>query len=195
METVRAFIAIELPDEVRREIGKLQDSFKVGRQDFVKWVSPDSIHLTLKFLGDIIIEKVPEIISGIEDSVIGIPPFTLRVEGVGVFPGLKRIQVIWVGLAGDLNYLRSIQKSIEENLFVLGYPEEEREFTPHLTLGRVRFQPAPEEQQKFAKLLTSVGFNSTYKINVASINLMKSQLTPKGAIYTKLGSVNLKHIA
>jgi 2'-5' RNA ligase len=194
METVRSFIAVELPDEVRKEIGKLQDSLKTGRQDFVKWVSPDSIHLTLKFLGDIATDKVDEIIAAVEDSVAGIAPFTLHMDGLGVFPGLKRIQVVWVGLTGDIDNLRRIQKNIEENLFVLGYPEEEREFTPHMTLGRVRFQPPPEEQQKFVHLLTAAVFSSAYNINVASVTLMKSQLTPKGAIYTKLGSVNLKHV-
>jgi 2'-5' RNA ligase len=194
METVRSFIAVELPDEVRKEIVKLQDSLKIGRQEFVKWVSPDSIHITLKFLGDIATDKVDEVITAVEDSVTGMPPFTLHLGGLGVFPGLKKIQVVWVGLTGDIDNLRRIQKNIEENLFVLGYPEEEREFTPHLTLGRVRFQPPPEEQQKFVHLLTAAVFSSTHNINVASVNLMKSQLTPKGAIYTNLGSVNLKHI-
>ena len=192
METARSFIAVELPDEVRKEMGKLQESLKTRRQEFVKWVSPESIHLTLKFLGDIALTKVAEITGAMEESVTGIAPFKLHIENLGVFPNLKRIQVIWTGLTGDLNSLRRIQKNIEENMYVLGYPEEQREFTPHLTLGRVRFQPSPEETQNFVKLLTSTVYKSAYEINIESVNLMKSQLTPQGAKYSRLGTVPLK---
>ena len=194
METIRAFIAIELPDEIRTELGVLQKSLKTGEQNYVKWVSPDSIHLTLKFLGDIDADKVEEITGAVRESIEHIPPFILQIKGLGVFPNLRRIQVIWVGLTGNLDSLQLIQKNIEENLAILGYPEEARDFTPHLTLGRVRFQPPPEELQKFGQLLTSTNFESAFKIGVESINLMKSELTPHGAIYTQLSSVNLRRL-
>jgi RNA 2',3'-cyclic 3'-phosphodiesterase len=187
METIRSFIAIELPEGLRKELGQLQAKLKTGG-DFVKWVSPDSIHLTLKFLGDIAEDKVPEITGGIREAAAGISPFTLNMEGIGVFPNLKRIQVVWVGLTGDLGKLLDLQKKIEENMFLLGYPEEEREFTPHLTLGRVRYQPPPADQQKFAQAVSGTVFRSQNKIEVKAVNLMKSRLTPQGAIYTELSS-------
>jgi len=194
METIRSFIAIDLPDEIRTELGELQKSLKAGAQNYVKWVSPDSIHLTLKFLGDIAPDKIEAITGAIRESVENIPPFVLQIKGLGVFPNLKRIQIIWVGLTGNLESLQRIQKNIEENLAIIDYPEETREFTPHLTLGRVRFQPPPNELQKFGQLLTSTNFESTFKIGVDSINIMKSQLTPRGPIYTSLGSVNFRRL-
>ena len=171
METIRSFIAIDLPDEIRTELGELQKSLKAGPQNYVKWVSPDSIHLTLKFLGDIAPDKIEAITGAIRESVENIPPFVLQIKGLGVFPNLKRIQIIWVGLTGNLESLQRIQKNIEENLAIIDYPEETREFTPHLTLGRVRFQPPPNELQKFGQLLTSTNFESTFKIGVDSINI------------------------
>jgi RNA 2',3'-cyclic 3'-phosphodiesterase len=191
METIRSFIAIELPEGLKNELGQLQAKLKTGG-DFVKWVSPDSIHLTLKFLGDIAEDKVPEINGGIIEAAAGISPFTLNMEGIGVFPNLNRIQVIWAGLTGDLNQLLDLQKKVEENMFLLGYPEEERKFTPHLTLGRVRYQPPPADRQKFAQALTGTIFKSRNTIDVKAVNLMKSRLTPQGAIYTELSSTILK---
>jgi len=191
MDSIRSFIAIELPDELRVELGKLQNSLISSQQNWVKWVKPDSIHLTLKFLGDISAGQIKEITQAIEDAASDIPPFTLKIRDWGVFPNLKRVQVIWVGLEGDLERLINLQKRIEENMDILGYPAEERDFTPHLTLGRVRFQPPLPDLQKFTRVITETKFESTIKIDVNAVHLMKSQLTPQGAIYSKLNSVNL----
>jgi 2'-5' RNA ligase len=191
MDSIRSFIAIELPDELRVELGKIQNSLITSQQNWVKWVKPDSIHLTLKFLGDISTDQIKEIRQAIEDATSEIPPFTLKIRDLGVFPNLKRVQVIWVGLDGDLEKLINLQKRIEENMDILGYPAEERGFTPHLTLGRVRFQPPLSDLQKFTKLITETKFESTIKIDVNAVHLIKSQLTPQGAIYSKLNSVNL----
>jgi 2'-5' RNA ligase len=98
---------------------------------------------------------------------------------------------VWVGLSGDLDKLSRLQQQIEANMAILGYPEEGREFTPHLTLARVRYQPPPGELQKFTQLLSSIRVLNTGKIEVKAVNLMKSQLTPQGAIYSKLGSIAL----
>jgi RNA 2',3'-cyclic 3'-phosphodiesterase len=192
MDSIRSFIAIELPDELRVELSKLQNSLILSQQNWVKWVKPDSIHLTLKFLGDISAGQIKEITQAIEEGTSEIPPFTLQIKDLGVFPNLKRIQVVWVGLDGDLERLTKLQQRIEENMVILGYPAEERDFTPHLTLGRVRFQPPPLDLQKFTKLITETKFESRIKIDVSTVHLMKSQLTPQGAIYNKLNSVNLK---
>ena len=191
METIRSFIAIELPEQIRNDIGSLQSRLKTGGQNWLKWVSPDSVHLTLKFLGDIDSEKIPEITQAIGESVSGISPFRLRVKGLGVFPNMKRIQVVWVGLTGDLDKLQKIQENIEFNLAVLDYPEEGRQFTPHLTLARVKYAAPAPEQDKFAVLLNSTAFESAAEVAVNSISLMKSQLTPRGAIYNRVGSVPL----
>jgi 2'-5' RNA ligase len=191
METIRSFIAIELPEEIRVELSKLQNALKTKEQNYMKWVSIESIHLTLKFLGDITSDKSGEILEAMAESIVGIPYFSLRIQELGVFPNLKRIQVVWVGINGEIDKLRQIQGHLEENLAILGYPAEEREFTPHLTLGRTRFQPPPA----FAERLSATKFESKTKIEVKSINLIRSQLTPTGAIYSRLGSVNLKSLS
>ncbi len=187
---IRFFIAIELPENVKKIITLTQNTLKAGNASWLRWVSPDSIHLTLKFLGDISSDKIDEIKMAVTDAALGTNPFTLNIDGLGVFPNIKRIQVVWVGLGGDMKILSGLQKRVESNLAILGYPEENREFTPHLTLARVRFQPQPNELQKFTQF-----FNNTKpgpeKISVKEINLMESKLTPGGALYNKIDSVVL----
>jgi 2'-5' RNA ligase len=195
VELIRSFIAIELPEEIKTELKRLQSTLKAVNSSWLKWVSPDSIHLTLKFLGDITGDKIEEITTAITDASNDIGPFYLKLDGLGVFPNQKRIQVVWVGLSGDLDKLSKLQKQIEDNMAILGYPEEDREFTPHLTLARVRFQPPPAELQKFTQLLTSTKFDGVYQMEVKAVNLMRSQLTPQGAIYSQLNSVALKLIS
>jgi len=194
-ETIRSFIAIELPGEVKAEIKRLQDTLKAGNPLWLRWVSPESIHLTLKFLGDIAGDRIEEIIMAITDAANGIGPFSLQVEGLGIFPNPRRIQVVWVGLAGDLDKLSKLQMQIETNLAILGFPAEGRAFTPHLTMARVRYPPPPLETQKFTQLLDTTRAGSDKIIAVNSVNLMQSQLTPQGAIYSRLGSVALKNIS
>ncbi|MBA7709959.1 RNA 2',3'-cyclic phosphodiesterase [subsurface metagenome] len=116
MERIRSFIAIELPDELRLELGQLEAQLKSGEQSWVKWVDPNSIHLTLKFLGNIAIDRTAEITGAMEEAARGIPPFNLGVKDLGVFPNLKRAQVAWVGLNGGSC---GIKKDIAHCLFYL----------------------------------------------------------------------------
>ncbi len=192
MEQVRSFIAIELPDEVKAGLAQLQARLKTGKQPAVKWVDPYSIHLTLKFLGNVAVDKVSEITKAIELSAQGIPPFHLEVKDLGVFPSLKRVRVVWVGLSGEVARLSQLQQRLEANLTPLGFTPESRTFTPHLTLARVREQASPEEPQSFGQFIASIRFEAVYGFSVEAINLMKSQLTREGAIYSRISSVKLK---
>jgi 2'-5' RNA ligase len=192
MEQVRAFIAIELPDELKAGLGRLQSRLRTGNQPWVKWVDPHSIHLTLKFLGNIATDKIGEIIEVIEHSAQGISPFHLEVQELGVFPNLSRVQVAWVGIKGEIDKLRQLQQRIESNLGPLGFAPELRPFTPHLTLARLRPQASPNERQSFGQLISGTKFEPDYTVNVDSINLMSSQLTREGAIYRRISSVQLK---
>jgi 2'-5' RNA ligase len=187
---IRAFISIDLPEDIKTNLTRLQNILKAGNYSWLRWVKPEGIHLTLKFLGDVSSDKIDEITMAINDAVRGTGPFSLHIEGTGVFPNLKRIQVVWVGLDGDLDILRNLQQRVEDNMEILGYPAEGREFTPHLTLARVRLQPPPHELEKFTQVLTTTKpFEG--RILVKNVNFMESQLTPRGAIYNKLGSVML----
>ena len=192
MERVRSFIAIELPDELKAEIDQLQARLKLGEQSWVKWVDPYSIHLTLKFLGNITVDMTPEITKAMEAAVQGITPFHLKVKELGVFPNLRRVQVAWVGMGGEINKLSQVQQRIDTNLAPLGFATEERAFTPHLTLARLRDQASLDERERFGKLIADTRFEAVHSVNVAAISLMKSQLTREGAIYTRISSVRLR---
>lgn len=189
---IRSFIAIALPGELKLALSGLQRRFKSAGSPPVKWVEPGNIHLTLKFLGDVDVADIAKITAALEAAVRGVARFNIEAGGLGVFPSMNRIQVIWVGLSGDLEKLGQLQKSIEENLKPLGFPAENRPFSPHLTLARVRDYTRPEERQTLGKLFSATGFETKYKIEVAAVNLMKSQLTPHGPIYTKLAAIALK---
>ncbi len=191
MEQVRSFIAIELPDELKLGLAQLQARLKLGKQPWVKWVDPYSIHLTLKFLGSIPVDRIGEITRAMEEAAQGIPPFHLEVRDLGVFPSLRRVQVAWVGISGQLDKLVQLQQGIESNLARLGFTSESRPFTPHLTLARVRDRASLEERQRFGQLIASTKFETVHAIEVDAISLMRSQLTREGAIYSRISSVGL----
>jgi len=191
MEQVRSFIAIELPEEVKLGLAQLQTRLKLGKQPWVKWVEPHSIHLTLKFLGNIPVDKIGEITRAMEEAAQEISPFRLEVKDLGVFPNLRRVQVAWVGISGQLDKLGQLQQGIESNLARLGFTSESRPFTPHLTLARVRDRASLEERQRFGQLIASTKFEAVYAIEVDAISLMRSQLTREGAIYSRISSVGL----
>ncbi len=190
MEQIRSFIAIELSDELKQKLSQLEARLNAAGIYGVRWVNPESIHLTLKFLGDIAADRTEEITSVMEDSVRGVSRFRLVVEGLGAFPNLRRVQVAWVGLGGDTEVLKSLQRKIESNLEPLGFPAEKRDFTPHLTLARVNNRASPDDRKKLGKLISETDFTSV-TLEVDSVNLMKSQLTRQGAIYSRLSVVNL----
>ena len=192
MALIRAFIAVELPAELKSELAELEGQLKKNSPLVVKWVDPNNIHITLKFLGEISEDSIEELMLAIEESTQGIQPFKLEVREVGAFPNLERAQVLWVGVKGELDKITKLQKRIESNTEQLGFPRESRGFSPHLTLGRVRDEARPNERQRLGKLLADTSFSALHNVDVNAVNLMKSQLTPTGPIYTCLGSVKLK---
>jgi len=192
MEQVRSFIAIELPDELKLGLAQLEAQLKMSQQPWVKWVDPYSIHLTLKFLGGIAVDRISKITRAMEEAIQGIPPFHLEVKDLGVFPSWKRVQVAWVGISGEVDKLSQLQQHLESNLARLGFAPESRPFTPHLTLARLRNRASLDERQRFGQLIATTRFEAAYAIKVDAINLMRSQLTREGAIYSQISSVKLK---
>jgi 2'-5' RNA ligase len=190
-ERIRSFIAVDLPDGSKRALRALQDRLKTGVHAPVKWVDPGSIHLTLKFLGNIdaaIVERIMAVMAG---AVRDVKPFSLELAEPGVFPNLNRVRVVWVGLGGDTARLALVQRRIEAGLVPLGFPAEARPFAPHFTLGRVRDQASPEERRRLGQLIAGAAFEGGGSFTVDAVHLMKSQLTREGPIYTRLGSVEL----
>jgi len=192
MEQVRCFIAIGLPDEIRDGLAQLQAQLKTGNQPGVKWVDPYGVHLTLKFLGSVAADRIDQISRAMEEAVRGIPPFHLKVEGLGVFPSLRRVQVAWVGISGEVDRLAHLQQRLESNLAGLGFTPERRRFTPHLTLARLRDRASSEERQGFGQLIAGTRFELAYSFQVDAISLMRSQLTREGAVYSRISAVELK---
>ena len=191
MEQIRCFIAIELPSEIRAELDSLEEGLKAGQHPFVKWVAPEGIHLTLKFLGSVASNKVSEIIEAISKAAQGASAMHLQMGGLGVFPNWQRPQVVWVGMRGEIEKLAALQRNIETALAPLGFPPESRGFTAHLTLARLRERASPGEKQRFGEWLRSARSESRTAFEANSLSLMRSQLTPAGAIYTRLASVEL----
>ena len=192
-EQIRSFIAIELPEEVREGLARLKKELERDEHKFVKWVDPGGIHLTLKFLGNIPSKRVTEITHAIEEAAQGISQFHLEISGLGAFPSLRQARVFWVGIGGEVDKLSRLQQNIDSALAALGFAKEERSFVPHLTLARIRQGASPLERRSFCELVGSTIFEDKYHINVEAINLMRSQLTPAGAIYTCLKKSGLNY--
>ena len=191
MEQMRSFIAIELPDDLKVKLAQLEAQLKSGEPSGVRWVDPNSIHLTLKFLGDIAMGRIGEITMAMEKAARAVSPFHLDVKNLGVFPNLKRVQVVWVGMSGEVAQLEQLQHSIESNLARLGFAPERRPFMAHLTLGRLGRLASLDERQRFGQLITETKFAANHSIKGDSISLMRSQLTREGAIYSRISSVRL----
>ena len=192
METVRSFIAIELPQNLKMELETLVSRLKSESRTSVKWVNPQGIHITLKFLGEVATGKLDEITGALKVAAGGIRPFHLIVEGLGVFPNPQRVRVAWVGVSGDTDILEKLQQRVESTLETLGFTREPRKFTPHLTLARVREQVLPVERQGFGQLIGRTSFNASSDILVSEVHLIRSQLTSRGAIYSRISTVKLE---
>ena len=175
MPIIRAFIAIELPPELKTELAQLQTRLKKASPPVVKWVDPQTMHITLKFLGDTSDAGTDELMLAIEEAAKGVSPFQLAIRGVGSFAASDRTETVWVGVNGDMEQLALLQKNIETNTEQLGYKREKRPFSPHLTLGRVRDEARPSDCQRITRLLTETDFSSVNNIKVTAVNLLKSQ--------------------
>ena len=185
-QTIRTFIALELPREVKGLLQEVQQALK-RLKIRARWVRPENIHLTLKFLGDV----NPDAVDGIGDAMIraadGIPSLVLSVKGIGVFPGTKRPRVIWVGLEGDTRSLFALQDHMEEKLAEVGFPKDKRSFKAHLTLGRIKQAANPAV---IHRMMNQYAGLSSEEFTCRQVILFKSDLKPSGAVYSKLKQVN-----
>jgi RNA 2',3'-cyclic 3'-phosphodiesterase len=192
VEQVRCFIAIGLTDEIKAGLEQLQSQLKSGGQTSIKWVDPYNIHLTLKFLGGVDGDKISPITAAMAEAVQGVTPFRLEVKGLGVFPSLRRVQVVWVGVGGEVDKLAHLQQRLESSLAGLGFTPENRRFTPHLTLARVHDRASSGEREGLGELIAGTKFETAYSFPVEAVSLMKSQLTREGAIYSRISAAALK---
>ena len=192
MEQIRAFIAIELPDSAKDSLASLRDRLRPADHPYVKWVAPEGIHLTLKFLGNIAQDRVPTITEAMARAAQEVSPFQIRIGGPGAFPNMRRPQVIWVAIEGEIEQLIALHRGIDQALVPLGFAPESRSFTAHLTLGRLRERASPVERKRIGELMMATEFESGPAIEVSGVSLIRSRLTPQGAIYSRIASVELK---
>jgi len=178
MDQIRAFIAVQLPDDVKAELDRVSRSLasQIG-PGAVRWVKPDRIHLTLRFLGDTAVSQLPEIAGRLDQITARQTSFVLELGGLGCFPNRRRPRVIWVGLKGHENELNTIRHMIDDSLADLGWKREDRPFRAHLTLGRVKDSRKLNMTEASAELKTLV-------VPVTAVHLIESELRPKGPLYT-----------
>ncbi len=189
----RLFVALELPAEIVRELKRLQaDLQRTVPEGIASWVRPEGIHLTLKFLGDVPLKQLDALKAALEAAARGQRRFSLHLGGLGCFPNTAHPRVLWVGVEGDLQHLSALQANVEKHIAPLGYPPEERGFSPHLTLARARRGARREEAAMLGRAAETHHVSQAILWQVEAVSLMRSQLDPHGAIYTRIHQVVLE---
>ncbi|MDZ4245941.1 MAG: RNA 2',3'-cyclic phosphodiesterase, partial [Dehalococcoidia bacterium] len=191
MEQLRVFVAVELPDNIKGELDSLQEKLKLKRDWGIKTVDAGAMHLTLKFLGNVPSVQVEEIKSALDEAARGITPFSLELKGVGCFPNTRRPRVIWAGLEFKKGTLDDLQKNIDLALEVLGFPPENRPFTAHLTLARVRENCLPGHLRRLGESVAGLDYKPGHVFPIDHFNLMRSILKPQGPEYSVLARIDL----
>lgn len=184
VEAIRLFVAISIPPEVLKVLIDIQNRLKKLDLD-VKWVKPENIHLTLKFLGNT--SEAPQIKQALAKAVSNETAFVVSLGGAKVFPDVKKPRVLEVGLQTPCDPLAQLHKKVEENLALLGFQPESRSFVPHWTLARIK---SGKNRKLLAPTLNSIGHVGSFKVEF--VQLYQSRLTREGATYTVLEEFALK---
>jgi 2'-5' RNA ligase len=184
---MRTFIAIEISTEVKSAVAAVQNELSRAEAD-IAWINSEDIHLTLKFLGEIDKQQFTAIQEACVETATRFHPFTLSIRGTGVFPNPRHPRVLWVGLAGETETLEDLQEQLDERMASIGFEPEEKDFRPHLTIGRLK------SNRNVKDLLARADAYSLPNLSfeVGEIVLMKSDLSPAGARYSELAKVKMK---
>lgn len=176
---MRTFVALNLPPEERERLHAALEPLREKSLP-VRWVAPEALHLTVKFLGDTESAAVEAVDEVLQTAAERRAPVTLRVGGLGAFPSLRRASILWVGVAGDAE-LASLQRELEPALSRLGFPREQRPFRPHITVGRARSGAKALDIERLGSLLDYEAV-----ITVETVELMQSVMGPDGSHYETL---------
>lgn len=186
MEQVRVFVAVDLPAALQGRLGFLVERLQ-GLSGEARWVSGPHLHLTLRFLGELDVQRVPAVTSAVARVASQHAPFVLTLAGLGLFPPKGPPNVVWLGVAEGEAALRSLQANVETELELAGFPPEERRFTPHLTLARLRGAEAAE----WRRAISALGSEPVLSFRVEAVHVMRSELTRRGPLYSTLSVVSL----
>ena len=179
---MRAFIAIELSEEIKKTLFQVQSHLRYSGAD-VKWVSEENTHLTLKFLGELSEDKIEKVTSILDNIAKNFKTFEISLKDIGAFPKIEFPKVIWVGLDKGAKESAELAARINEALSKIGFAEETRPFAAHLTIGRVR---SAKNKLALKEKLLSYNLPPAAYNPISSITLFKSTLTPQGPVYSKL---------
>ena len=188
---VRAFIALHISEPARQALTGAIASLRADIPQGVRWVDPKGIHLTLKFLGNIDSGLVEQVLDSMQHPARNSASFSLALSGLGVFPDRRSPRVLWAGIGGDLDALGSLQRELESILATQGFQRERRGFNPHLTIGRVRNGVSRDQGQRIVDAVASIQLEPTDPWRVDGLHLMRSTLTPQGALYDSLGAASI----
>ena len=191
MNLLRAFIAVEIPLEIRRAVCEATSDLQKESSSLVRWVPMENMHLTLKFLGDVSPSNIDMVTQMIHAEAELFACFEFHLHGLGSFPNLKRPRVIYIGIQAPA-VLEALHRGIESASRRLGYETEERDFSPHLTIGRVKQNVTATEQQTIRHALEGIKIDDLGTARVEALHLYKSDLKPTGSVYTRLYSALLK---
>lgn len=192
-ERIRSFVAIHVPSELLERILCVQRELqRVAKTEAVRWTPLEQMHVTLKFFGNVPNERLSALEIALAEAVIGSAPFSLSLEGFGCFPSARNPSVFWAGLVGQVEALKQLQARIEARTNCFASHEENREFHPHLTVGRAKNRGP--ESRRVADALEKFRLAKMGQWTVSEIALMRSKLSPKGAIHTQLAVVKLTRL-
>ena len=189
-ETVRVFVAVGLSEEARQQLVDAVDRIRSEIPDGIQWARPDGMHLTLKFLGNILSSRLAPLVDCLSPVASASRPFTLELEGLGMFPNGRSPRVLWAGTSGDLEALSELQRATEAAITALGHPPEERPFRPHITLGRPRRSLSDAQRARIGEVVATLTPPAQVSWQVESVEVMQSELHPSGARYTVLASAD-----
>jgi 2'-5' RNA ligase len=186
-KNIRAFLAIEPPADILDAAGILQEKLKKEITGKISWTKPQGNHLTLKFFGNIDEDDVKNICAVVEKQVALVSPLSMKIAGTGCFPNSKKPRVLWLGTSGDIEKIATLQARLEEDFEKIGFARENRNFRPHLTLGRVK---NPGDVTGVGEAINKYSDYSAGEFICKEAVLFQSKLTPRGAIYSKLKTFN-----
>jgi len=187
-KNIRAFLAIEPPENILQKISGLQEKLKREITGRLSWTRPQGQHLTLKFFGDISKEDIDNISAAVQKRAVAESKLNLKIEKLGVFPDARRPRVLWCGVAGDMERLIHLQKKLDGDFAALGFPAEERSFKAHLTLARIK---DPRDVTGMNEALKKHDSFKAGEFTGDKLFLFQSTLSPQGAVYTKLAEFAL----
>jgi RNA 2',3'-cyclic 3'-phosphodiesterase len=190
-DALRLFVACEVPEDVKSAVGTVTATLREESGSAVRWVNPENVHLTLKFLGEVPQKTLPAVKIAMQEAVVRHSPFSLEFSNIGMFGGREGLRTMWMGIAGDILRLEALARDMNRALDVVGFEADRRPFRPHLTIGRVRDHISTRER---AAIEVAVGKTNIppAQWRTSQVSLIRSKLTKSGARYETVATFPLR---